>query len=331
MLPLNYPALLSLKHIKPYWNADLSRLKREKIASYRTRVEAGRPRDPVNTLMVAYKTSKKLFAKTIRQLAKSYEADEICRAAKLAEVNRNSFWQLVKRCRNSGDQSNISITGGNGVVVNDVNAVLEVWKVHFTNLGTPKQKPNFDDGHFRRVTDFVRNYNVNVTPNDEFLNTPFTLDEIRAALKNLNRGKAAGYDLVTAEHVIHTNCDLIEILLILYNAIVDLEVIPICFRTGIQIPLFKGKDLDALDPNNYRGITLLSTFNKVFEILLWSRLKFWWTNEHVISDLQGACKTGLSCIHTAFILQETVPTSMEDHGLCSVSFLTRPKLSIPCG
>ena len=89
---------------------------------------------------------------------------------------------------------------------------------------------------------------------------------------------------------------------------------------GIQIPLFKGKDLDALDPNNYRGITLLLTFNKVFEILVWSRLKSWWTRENVISDLQGACKTGLSCIHTAFILQETVAASMEDNGKCFVAF-----------
>ena len=309
-----------VKHIKPFWNAELSRLKREKIASYRSWVDAGRPRDPADPLMVAYKTSKKLFAKTLRQLAKSYEADEICRAAKLAEVNRNSFWQLVKRCRNSGDQSNIAITGGNGVVVNEVKEVLEVWKTHFSNLGTPKQKPNFNDGHFRRVSDFVRNYNVNDTLNDEFLNTPFTYAEISTALKTLNRGKAAGFDLVTAEHIVHANGDLVEVLLILYNAIVDLEVIPICFRTGIQIPLFKGKDLDVLDPNNYRGITLLSTFNKVFEILVWNRLKYWWTNEHVISDLQGACKTGLSCIHTAFILQETVATSMEEHGLCFVAF-----------
>ena len=114
-------------------------------------------------------------------------------------------------------------------MVNDVNDVLDVWKVHFTNLGTPKQKPNFDNRHFHRVTEFVRNYNANDTPVDEFLNTPFTLNEIQAARKNLNRGKAAGFDLVTAEHLVHAHGDLTEIHLILYNAIVDCEVIPICF------------------------------------------------------------------------------------------------------
>ena len=97
-------------------------------------------------------------------------------------------------------------------------------------------------------------------------------------------------------------------------------MIPSCFRSGIQIPLFKGKDLDVLDPNNYRGITLLSTFNKIFEILIWRRLKDWWKDESVISELQGACKSGLSCIHTAFLLQETLAASMEANEQCFLAF-----------
>ena len=58
------------------------------------------------------------------------------------------------------------------------------------------------------------------------------------------------------------------------------------FCIGVQIPLFKGKDLSNLITDNYRGITLLSTFNKLFEILIWNRLKGWWVDEKVVSDLQ---------------------------------------------
>ena len=153
-----------------------------------------------------------------------------------------------------------------------------------------------------------------------FFNTPFTIKDIRAAIKNLNLRKAAGYDRVTAEHIVFAGEGMENVLLLLYNAVLDLEYIPVCFRTGVQIPLFKGKNLDALDPNNYRGITLVSSFNKIFEILIWQRLKAWWIDERVISDLQGACKTGLSCIHTAFLLQETLATSLEDNNQCFVAF-----------
>ena len=42
--------------------------------------------------------------------------------------------------------------------------------------------------------------------------------------------------------------------------------------------------------------------------------------ERVISNLQGACREGFSCIHTAFSLRETVAASMEDTGKCFVAF-----------
>ena len=43
-------------------------------------------------------------------------------------------------------------------------------------------------------------------------------------------------------------------------------------------------------------------------------------DEGVISDLQGAYKTGLSYIHTAFSLQEAVAMSLEAGNKCFVAF-----------
>ena len=41
---------------------------------------------------------------------------------------------------------------------------------------------------------------------------------------------------------------------------------------------------------------------------------------NVISDLQFACKKGLSCTHAAFLLKETVATSLEAGDKCYVAF-----------
>ena len=100
-------------------------------------------------------------------------------------------------------------------------------------------------------------------------------------------------------------------------------------RTGLYVQCtyivctfarWESKDLSNLLPDKYRGITLLSTYNKLFEILLWHRMKRWWTDEKVVSDLQGACKTGHSCIHSALILQEVLATSMDNNNHCIVAF-----------
>ena len=155
---------------------------------------------------------------------------------------------------------------------------------------------------------------------DNFLNDPFSKDEVSDAISSLNRGKAAGYDGLTAEHIIFLGSPIVDTLTILCNMVRSSEYVPICCRIGMQVPLFKGKDTCPLDPNNYRGITLLSIFNKIMEILIWLRVKTLWKNNRFISDLQGACKKGLSCIHTAMLLQETVATSLETNWKCLVAY-----------
>ena len=104
-----------------------------------------------------------------------------------------------------------------------------------------------------------------------------------------------------------------KLLVYIFNEVLRLEYIPMNYRRGIQIPLYKGKNAPPLDTNSYRGITLLSTLNKHFEVIVWQRMEQWWNDHEVISRLQGACRKGVSCIHTAMLLQETVATQLESH------------------
>ena len=75
-----------------------------------------------------------------------------------------------------------------------------------------------------------------------------------------------------------------------------------------------------MDPDNYRGITLLSSFNKLFEMVIWRRIEHWWENQRIISELQGACRKGSSCIHTALTLQETISSQCEGGRKVFVAF-----------
>ena len=197
---------------------------------------------------------------------------------------------------------------------------MNIWKSHFESLGVPKFSPAFDNDHFIRVTSFVEEYSNAVADDDTFLSAPFSRDEVVKAIQKLNSGKASGIDGVTAEHIRNAGGSMVTSLTILCNCVRSAEYIPTCCRVGVQVPLYKGKDTCPLDPNNSRGITLLSVFNKILEILIWHRVEYWWETNRVISELQGACKKGLSCIHTAMILQETVATSLETNRKCLVAY-----------
>ena len=52
--------------------------------------------------------------------------------------------------------------------------------------------------------------------------------------------------------------------MLVFNHVVNFEYVPTSFRVGIQIPLYKGKNLCSFSTDSYRGITLLNNFNKVF-------------------------------------------------------------------
>ena len=239
---------------------------------------------------------------------------------KSAEINRNSFWNRVTAFRRGPCSRSLAIKREDGKVVHQINDVLEVWRKHFSKLSMPKTSDSFDDHHFQTVSDFVDLYNKDNDCSDTFLQNPFSTAEVKDAIKTLNKGKAPGFDRIVAEHIKYAGESIVDLLCTLYNEIRDIEYIPVCFRLGVQIPLFKGKDLSNLAVDSYKGITLLSVFNKLFEILLWNRLKGWWVRESVVSVLQGACKVGHSCIHTAFLLQETIATSLENNNKCIVAF-----------
>ena len=127
--------------------------------------------------------------------------------------------------------------------------------------------------------------------------------------------------MVTKEHLMAAGDKLIDFLVIIYEWILRIEYIPPNFRTGIQIPLYKGKYAPPLDTNSYRGITLLSILNKLFEVLVWQRIEPWWVGNQVVSQLQGACRKGVSCIHIAMILQETIATQLESNSKVFVAYL----------
>ena len=308
------------KHIKPYWNSSLSDLKKAKVTSYRKWVEGNRPRDEGNVLRIAYKHSKKLFRAELKRLSKNYEDDQIAQAVKAAEIDRGQFWKLVKKSRKGGGGKIASIKRKDGKVVSDIDSILEVWKTHFEKLYAPKFDEEYDQKHYDEVTKKVADLN-NGAESGHFLQQVFTEKEIETAVKCLHKRKACGYDGISTEHLAYGGRCVIRILTLIYNHMLRLEYIPVNLRRGIQIPLFKGKGACCLEPDNYRGISLLTNLNKVYEVLVWGRLKDWWNEQGVISDLQGAGKKKLSCVHTALLLQESVACALETNRRVFVTYL----------
>ena len=309
------------KNVKPYWCQKLQYLKVAKVKAFREWCAANRPRQPDNVLRQRHMQCKKSFAKKLRQLSKQYREERVTEAVNKSEVDKNAFWRLLKKERDGPKIKTPAVKDQRDVVQHKLEDILEVWRVHFSKLGSARDSPEFDDEHFRTVNTSVETWSNEEGNEDQFIQNPFTHEEVTTCIGKLKLGKTPGADSITTEHVKYAGFSLVRLLTFVFNHIVATEYVPVSFRRGIQIPLYKGKNTSTLDVNNYRGITLLSTFEKLFEALLWSRLKPWWEGNAVISKMQGACRTGVSCLHTALTLQETISHILESKDRVYVLYL----------
>ena len=121
------------------------------------------------------------------------------------------------------------------------------------------------------------------------LDEQISKEEILKAIKFLKINKSSGNDDILNEYFHKAAEILIEPLHILVNKILISGSFPKQWAMGLIVPIHKKGSYD--DPNNYRGITLISCFAKLFTSVLNNRLKKKWADDNdVSSDAQFGFK-----------------------------------------
>jgi len=82
----------------------------------------------------------------------------------------------------------------------------------------------------------------------------------------MKRGKAAGLDKLTTEHLVHSHPVLFAILAKLFNIIMLAGYVPYGFRLSYTVPLPKVKNVSSTNAvDNYRAISISPILSKIFE------------------------------------------------------------------
>lgn len=138
------------------------------------------------------------------------------------------------------------------------------------------------------------------------LDKTITSKEIVDAVKSLKNEKSSAYDNIINEMLSADVSTLKPVLNVLFNSIFDSGYYPSIWKLGIIVPIFKKGD--KMDPQNYRGITLLSCLAKLFSRILNNRLQRWAEENSVISDAQYGFKKGCSTctIDALYVLKSIV-------------------------
>ena len=150
---------------------------------------------------------------------------------------------------------------------------------HFVEIGKNPKKEYFDENHLKEIQNFLKEYDSSSILSEsinneisEILNKNFTLEEVKYAIDGLKNNKAPGVDSIPAEFIKFCKNRLSVELQLVFNYIIEKREFPDSWAEGLKSAIFKSGLRN--NPSNYRGITVLGIFAKIFEKLVSNRFEF---------------------------------------------------------
>jgi len=138
------------------------------------------------------------------------------------------------------------------------------------------------------ISDCIINNNEEPILNDEI-----TENEIVNVINKLKNNKATGLDGISNEMIKNSSKKIIKLLTYIFNVIFNTGVFPQPWLIGIIKPIYKNKGKKN-DPSNYRGITLIICFGKLFTAVLNIRLLKFLDSKEILDENQAGFRPGYS-------------------------------------
>lgn len=225
-------------------------------------------------------------------------------------------------------------------IVNADNKSREMWKIINTNLNSHRQQvlPNTSDKHSlaNRFNDLFANSNLcfssvknsntlrQIVPNpDTFFLLPATSAEVISCVGSFKNKRSCGIDEVPVHVVKACIKNIAQPLCHVINSCFTDGVYPSKLKIALVKPLFKKGDPNNLD--NYRPISLLSVFNKIFEYLLFNRLNIFLTKSNIFNKFQHGFTKGKSIETALFLYTDRILSILEQRKLACGIFLDLSK------
>ena len=129
------------------------------------------------------------------------------------------------------------------------------------------------------------------TSTNENINQPFSIKEVKFGIKQLMVNKAGGSDIILNEFLKYCHCDCIPMSVDLLNVVLNTGCVLTEWCLAIIRPLYKNTG-PITDPDNYRGITLLSCTSKLFTAM--NRRLSRYVDDNILGKEQAGFREGYS-------------------------------------
>ena len=143
-----------------------------------------------------------------------------------------------------------------GKFITDKKQIREMWAGHFEELGAPSENIQVDSDFLTHVTvDVQEIFTFRTDDRSGVLSGPLQYEEVARVCSQLKPGFCGV--LIDYEHVKFAGPDLWILLQDVYQEFFESFMIPKSLKSGIILPLSKGKGAKANNKDNYRGIKII--------------------------------------------------------------------------
>lgn len=221
--------------------------------------------------------------------------------------NMRKTWQGINEVINRKSKKSRSITKlrhPDGSICQDPSEVPNILNEHFASIGQnlasklPNPKKHFDS------------YLSDLDIQGSFAFRPVVQSEIESEISQIPTNKSHGlYSCPTrllkcAKHLISKPLSTV------INMSVQMGMYPSRLKHAKIIPIFKSDD--ELDPGNYRPISLLSIFNRIFEKMMYKQLKSFLLKYELLFHAQYGFRENHSTEHAILDIVNKIQTNMDN-------------------
>ena len=219
-----------------------------------------------------YKKAKSLYDKEAEDAKINYYNSKLDR-------NQNSskqIWNELNKLCKPNPLSSISPVSHlliNDIKITDSNNIANTFNSYFVNLATDLlSRIPLTPGNFE-------NY-LNLPLPNSFYFTEIKEDEVITEITKLAKLRKSSLEAINPTVLLSVSDLLGKPLAFLFNRSILGGIFPECLKTSKVIPIYKKGSKN--DVSNFRPISLLSVFEKVFEKLIHKRLVSFWNKNDII-------------------------------------------------
>ena len=274
-----------------------------------------------NDFRLHWKKCKSRLKNAIRNIGRLKLRECVQKLESLRPRDIRGMWDGLHELDNTSvDESKIPllVKNSSNILVGGSDA-SQVWMESFSRLGLENTDFNdYDNDFYAQVKESIKDFEVQSFENKFELDNPITLEEVKLAVRKLKKGKAVGVDGLFNEIFKYGGDEVTKCLWKFYQGIFKNEQFPTDWSRGMIFPLFKGGPEEGrVDPNKYRGITLLSIVGKTYTSILNNRLSDYVENNGILVDEQAGFRKNRSTVDQLFILTEVIKYRRPNKTYCA--------------